>query len=279
MEGLDIVAFCAQPAAYRLVAHWAALNRHRLLLVVTEPAADGERYDAGSGGLAAALPPEQDVLATRRLRTTVAAVVSALKPDVIVSASFPRRIPAEVAAIPRYGAIDLQVSPLPHGRGPIPEGLGSGGVRSVAVTARRLAPGSEAGPILALRERRLPEVVASDQVRAAWRQVVAAALDEAVARAAAGDPGERWSDGWVATTAPTADGVRWLPRAEPERTIRRPAANDEAALGARARIGGEDDGVLDVRTRGGAAPDVPLEQASTVAVAVPDGEAVLAVAP
>lgn len=223
MEGLDIVAFCAQPAAYRMVAHWAVLNRHRLLLVVAPPAADGERHGAGAAGLAGMLPPDQDVLVTRRLRTAAAPVIAALEPDVIVSAAYPQRIPIEVAGIPRFGAIDIQPTSPSQGRGANPERPVHEGARSVAAAAHRILPGA-AGPILALRERQLPQAVAPEDVRAAWSQVVTAALDEGVARAAAGDPGE-YLDDWRGAGAAPLTGAEWWPTwDEPTPAIQRRTA-------------------------------------------------------
>ncbi len=222
MEGLDIVAFCALPSAYRAVAHWATLNRHRLLLVVAPPAADGER--AGPGGdLAALLPPEQDVLVTRRLRTTAAPVIAALKPDVIVAASFPHRIPAEVSRIPRFGAVNLHPLP-PCGHESNPDRSIDGGPL-VAATVRLISPEHDAGPILALRERRIPETGSPAFARAAWAQVMTAALDDAVTRAAAGDPGEPPTGAWA---APLTDIEHWLSWPEPAARPRAAAADEIA---------------------------------------------------
>lgn len=224
MEGLDIVAFCALPVAYRLVAHWAVLNRHRLLLMVAPPAADGERYGADATGLAAALPPDQDVLVTRRLRTSAAPIIAALAPDIIVSASFPQRIPSEIARIARFGAIDLHPTALPRGCASTSQRPVGEDDQCVAATVRRIVPEVDAGPVLAVRERRLPAAVAAEHVRAAFGQVVTAVLDEGVARAVAGDPRKPHGEARSAPAVPGVDAAWWSSWEESTWAIQRQAA-------------------------------------------------------
>jgi methionyl-tRNA formyltransferase len=117
-DGLRIVTFNVLTIANALVTNWAERHGHRIILVVTSPAGSEARYGASYLRLVESLPPTQDVLITTRMRRTVAPVLAALEPDLIISATFPHRIPSEVTAIPRYGALNLHPAPLPRGRGP-----------------------------------------------------------------------------------------------------------------------------------------------------------------
>jgi methionyl-tRNA formyltransferase len=277
--GLDIVAFNAHPVAYGFLADWAAARGHRLRLVVTVPAEDTLRYGTGPGGLVAALPPGQDVLVTRRLKATAAPTIAALAPDLIISATFPRRIPPEVTAIPRFGAVNLHPAPLPRGRGPNPIRLLYEGDLTAAASLHRIAPDFDAGPVLAQHARRLPDAVTPEDVRAAWSDLLLAALDEGVARAVAGDPGEPQDETRATYAAPFTEAERLLSWHEPALTIqRRAAALNALAPSARARLGDDEVAVpvLAVRARPGVGPDVApgtvLERgAGVVAVRVADG--------
>jgi methionyl-tRNA formyltransferase len=92
--GLRIVSFNILPRAYAMVANWAAGRGHEIVLVVTSPRSQEARYGVNNVTLPEAVPPTQDVLITSRLRRTAAPVIRALAPDLIISATFPHRIPA-----------------------------------------------------------------------------------------------------------------------------------------------------------------------------------------
>ena len=72
-------------------------------------------------------------------------MIAALAPDLIVSATYPHRIPPEVTAIPRYGAVNLHPSPLPRGRGPNPQRLIYEGDPIIGGTLHRMSPSSTPG--------------------------------------------------------------------------------------------------------------------------------------
>ena len=108
-------------------------------LVVTVP--DGGRYGA-SQPMVTQLPDDTNVLITRKLRTVAASVIDALRPDVIISAAFPRLIPAEILEIPKFGAINCHPSPLPAGRGPTPQRLIYEGDERVAASVHQRGHGA-----------------------------------------------------------------------------------------------------------------------------------------
>jgi methionyl-tRNA formyltransferase len=239
-ESLRIVSFNVFPAAYELVAVWAAAAGHRIVLVVTSPSPRGERYGAGHRELITMLPPEQDVLVTTRVRRTAAPVIAALAPDLIISASFPHRIPAEVTAIPRLGAVNLHPAPLPRGRGPNPIRLVYEGDMTVAGTLHRIAPEFDAGAILSSHQRRLPDDVTGDAILEAWQELLREALDEGVDRALRGEPGAPQDEAMASYAAPFTEEERWICWDEPAQTIQRKVAALSAMRPvARAHVGGE----------------------------------------
>ena len=203
-HGLRIVAFCVLPQAYGLLTSWAAERGHTIVLLVTSPAGSAERYGSGFGTLVQSVPATQDVLVTTRMKRTAAPVVAALAPDLILSATFPHRIPPEVTAIPRFGALNLHPAPLPRGRGPNPMRLIYEGDLTVAGAVHRIEPDFDAGPVLGMQKRRLPAAVTPGMIFAAWGELLLAALDEAVPRAVAGDPGEVQDEALSLTPSPLA---------------------------------------------------------------------------
>jgi len=258
---LRIVAFVAFLPAYRLVAAWAARHGHRIVLVVTVPASGPNRYGEENPALIESLPPEQDVLITGRLKTTAAAAIAKHAPDLIVSATFPRRIPEEVTAIPRLGAVNLHPAPLPRGRGPNPQRLIYDGDLTAGATLHRIAPGFDTGAILSRHERTLPAAVIPEIIFGAWVDLLTAALEEGTARAIAGDPGAP-QDESQATAAtfftPAEEVLSWD---EPARVIqRRAAALNLMAPAARAEIDGHCVLIHDVR----ALPDAPAARPGTI---------------
>src|SRR6266542_1748044 len=97
--GLRVVAYCVLPPAYGLVREWAERHGHRLLLLVTTPGPPARRSSTYRDIVGMA-PPEQDVLITTRPKRT-SALVAALRPDIVLSFTFPYRLPPEVLELPR----------------------------------------------------------------------------------------------------------------------------------------------------------------------------------
>ncbi len=258
---LRIVAFVAFPPAYRLVAAWATRHGHRIVLVVTPPASGPNRYGEENPALIRSLPPEQDVLITGRLKTTAAAAIARLAPDLIVSATFPRRIPKEVTAIPRLGAVNLHPAPLPRGRGPNPQRLIYDGDLTAGATLHRIAPGFDTGAILSRHERLLPVAVTPEIIFGAWVDLLSAALDEGTARAIVGEPGDPQDESQASAATfftPDEEILTWT---EPSLTIqRRAAALNLMAPTARAAIDGHYVRVRNVL----ALPDAPSAEPGTV---------------
>ena len=104
---LRIVACNALVLAYEIVAEWAERHGHEIVLVVTSPAATAERYGASYLNLVDVAAPKQPMLITSKLRAA-APLIAAAQPDLLISATFPHKLPARVLAIPRLGICGTQ---------------------------------------------------------------------------------------------------------------------------------------------------------------------------
>jgi len=218
---LRIVGLNAFLPGFRLVHEFAERNGHEVVLVVTLP--ETSRYGA-SDPMVAGLPESTNVLITRKLRTVAAPVIAALRPDVIISAAFPRLIPGEILDLPKYGAVNCHPSPLPAGRGPTPQRLIYEGDERVGATVHRTASEFDTGAILAQRITPLPDDLNGTGLMQSWGTLLRECLAEAVPRLVAGDPGEP-QDPALASEAPFfTDAERLLDLTEPSRVIRRKCA-------------------------------------------------------
>ncbi|MEV8376666.1 formyltransferase family protein [Kribbella sp. NPDC056861] len=198
---MRIVTMNAFWPGYANIAGWAEEQGHEIVLVVTPPAGASDRYDPAAKPFLLELPRTADVLVTGKLRTVAAAAIAALEPDLVISAAFPRLIPAEILKIPTYGAVNLHPSPLPAGRGPNPVRLVYEGATTVGATLHRTEAEFDTGAILSQRERPLPEELTGPAIFQAWREMLREVLEEGAARAFAGEPGSP-QDPALASEAP-----------------------------------------------------------------------------
>ena len=239
--------------AYETVTAWATSRGHKIVLLVTLPGGGEGRYGENPG-LASLVPPDQDVLVSRRMKTTVPAVVRSMEPDLIVSATFAKRIPPAVTEIPRYGALNYHPAPLPRGRGPNPQRLIYEGDQTTTVTLHRIAPEFDAGAILSQPSRPLPDAITPEIVLGYWITMLEEAFDEGVARAVAGDFGTPQDESRATYAAPFTPEEKILNWDEPALTIqRRATALNLVGPQALAEIDGQLVTVQDVH----AVPDAP----------------------
>jgi methionyl-tRNA formyltransferase len=219
---LRIVVLTSFLGGYQVVADWAARHGHEIVLVVSPPVEAGQRYDGNP--LVLSLPSTANILITGKLRTVAASVIATAEPDLVISAAFPRLIPAEILDIPKYGAINCHPSALPIGRGPNPARLIYEGDDQVAVTVHRTAAEFDTGAILAQRTRPLPDDLNGPIVFKAWQVMLGECLDFAVPRAVAGEPG-LWQNPDEATEAPFFTPEELLiDLTEPAQVVRRKVA-------------------------------------------------------
>jgi methionyl-tRNA formyltransferase len=221
-KGLRIVAFHNLPPIYQMVARWAEGAGHTIALVVTTPG-PSTRRTTGYKEIAASAPPKHDVLVTTRLRKVALPLIAALEPDLILSATFPYRLPPELLRIPRLGAINVHPTPLPAYRGPNPLRVFYDGA-TIGVTAHRMDDEFDTGPILSQHTAPFPEDATQEQLRNIWVPLIMATLAEGVARMIAGDPG-RPQDHTLSSYAPEfTEEDYWLDWDLPMRVVQRRAS-------------------------------------------------------
>ncbi len=221
--GLRVITFNVLPVAYDLVARWAARHGHRIVLIVTTPGPPARR-STSYRGIVAQAPPETDILVTTRPRRVALPLIRALEPDLIISGSFPYRIPQEIVATARYGAMNSHPAPLPYYRGPNAVRLVYEGFPTMGATLHRIVEEFDAGPILSQPTTPLPEWVTPESVMEMWGSLIAQAIEEGTMRAIAGDPGTPQDESLATYAAPFTEEEHWLDWAEPAQTLQRRVA-------------------------------------------------------
>lgn len=235
---LRIVTMNSFLPGYRLIAEWAQRHSHEIVLVVTPPVGANQRYDENANPFVLDLPKESSVLVTGKLRSTAAPVIAALAPDLIISAAFPRLIPAEILGLARFGALNLHPSALPAGRGPNPARLIYEGATTVGATLHRTEEDFDTGAILSRRERPLPDDLSGPAILAAWSELLREVLEEGAARAIAGDPGLAQDRSQSSEAPRFTEAEQLLDLTEPAAILRRrTAALNVTGPSARVRIG------------------------------------------
>lgn len=240
VTGLRVVTFNILPLAYGLVSRWAEENGHIVVLVVTTPGPSTRRTPTYRGVIEMA-KPGVDVLATTRLRRVALPLIRALAPDLIVSFTFPYRIPPELTAIPRYGAVNLHPALLPSYRGPNVARPIYEGASEIGATLHWTEEEYDNGRILSQQSAPLPEEVTGEVISALWGPLMARTLAEGAARAVAGDPGTPQDNARATYAAPFTEEERWLDWTDAKYTLQRKAValNLLGPPGATARIAGE----------------------------------------
>ncbi len=239
-ENLRVVAFNVLPQAYQMVSQWAARAHHKIVLVVTTPGPSTRRTPSYRGVIASA-PVEQDVLVTTRLRRMAAPLIRELAPDLIVSFTFPYRIPPEITRIPRYGAVNLHPSPLPHYRGPNPIRMVYDGFPMLGATLHRTEEDFDTGVIYSQHTAPLPQPTTVEAIWAIYPPLMMRALAEGIERAVAGEAGTAQDHSQASYAAPFTEAEHWLNWAEPTAALQRKvvALNIFAPGEAKAMIDGQ----------------------------------------
>jgi methionyl-tRNA formyltransferase len=219
-EPWRIVVFTNIPQGrvYTQVAEVVHPLGHRVVGVVTSPGPKRRRSPTYLE-VVAAVPPGVDVLVSNH-PSRWAAMLAPLRPDLIVSGGFPWRIPADVLALPRLGAINFHDAPLPRHRGPNATGWAFRlGDAETALTVHRITPAFDAGPILA--QARIP-IGDEDDWSTIQLQLFAHAPDllrRALERIARGDPGEPQDETLATEAGLFEDAWRVIDWTQPARTV------------------------------------------------------------
>lgn len=253
---LRIVTCNAMVMAYEIVAEWAARHGHEIVLLVTSPAATAKRYGTSYVKLVELAAPWHPVLVTSKLRAG-APLIAAARPDLLISATFPHKLPARVTSIPRLGAFNLHPTPLPQGRGPNPQRLVYEGADTVGATLHQTTAEFDAGAIFSRQEAPLPEDLTGQAIFGVWRTLASAALEEGIARALAGEAGEPQDEVLASYGAPFTADERWLKWDRPLSLLRKQVA--VLAPNAFAWLEGEPVAILSLAVEAMDLPDVPTE--------------------
>jgi methionyl-tRNA formyltransferase len=206
--GLRIVAYTVRPQAHQVITDWCDRGGHKLLLLITTPGPKSRPSPTYREVLNAA-PRTQEVLITTRMQRPVS-LIRDLQPDLVISFTFPYRVPPEVVAIPKYGAVNLHPAPLPLYRGPNPLRSIYDGHPELGSTLHWIAPEYDTGNILARVCRPLPEDRSLQSVFGTWAGTMQSALEQGVARALAGDPGTPQDESLASYGSIFTTGERWL---------------------------------------------------------------------
>jgi methionyl-tRNA formyltransferase len=235
---LRVVTFNVYPQAYAIVCQWAEQGGHRIELVVTTPGSKVRQTPSYQAVLSSAAPTK-DVLVTTRLRKVAQPLISALQPDLIISFSFPHRIPPEICAIPRYGAVNLHPTVLPAYRGPNPLRPIYEGYPLLGATLHWTTAAFDTGNILAQHTMPLPVNITPEAVSALWPPLRLGALTEGIARAVAGDAGTVQDHRQATYAGFFTEEESWLTPADTQQVMQRKCTALSFALstGAKLRLG------------------------------------------
>lgn len=124
------------------------------LLVVLNPSDEGVDSEAGVSLKAAVLAAGVPWIQPRHVKLPDAQEhIREFSPDLILSCSYEKIVPAEVIAIPKDGALNIHYAALPLNRGcfPVVWTIASGS-DELAVTLHEMTPGIDDGPILSQRK-------------------------------------------------------------------------------------------------------------------------------
>jgi methionyl-tRNA formyltransferase len=274
-ESWRIVVFTNIPGGviYSLVDEIVRPLGHRVVGVVTSPGPKRRRSPTYLE-VVAAVSPGVDVIVSNHPERW-AAMLAPLKPDLIISGGFPWRIPADVLALPRLGAINFHDAPLPRHRGPNATGWAFRlGDAETAMTIHRLTPEFDAGPILA--QARIPITDDDDMTTLVshFDDHIPTLLHQALDRVARGEDGDPQDESQATEAGLFEDGWRIIDWSQPARTIHNQVRSwvglRDIPLGALAEVDGE---TLQI-TRTRLIPDSPTarEPAPPGTVVHRDGE-------
>jgi len=235
---LRIVTFNFVPFAYDLVTNWIQQNNHKHVLAVTTPGPT-TRPTPSYQGIVTNAPRNVDILVTTRLRTVATPLIRALKPDLIISFTFPYRITPELCSIPRFGAVNLHPTVLPAYRGPNVMRPFYEGAPVYGATLHWIAEEYDTGNILSQKSASMPDELVIGDLFPGWMRLMAEALAEGIDRALAGDPGSPQDDALTSYAAPFSEEEKWIGLTEPRQVLQRRVAalNIQDSSTAKVKIG------------------------------------------
>jgi methionyl-tRNA formyltransferase len=243
-ESWRIVVFTNMPGGmiYSLVNEVVRPLGHRVVGVVTSPGPKRRRSPTYLE-VVAAVPPSVDVLVSNH-PARWAAMLAPLHPDLIISGGFPWRIPADVLALPRLGAINFHDALLPRHRGPNATGWAFRmDDTETGLTIHRITAEFDTGPVLA--QVRVP-ITDDDNLSTLIAKIVERApglLRQALQRVARGEEGEPQDESQATEAGLFEEAWRIIDWSQPARTIHNQVRSwvglRDIPLGALGEIDGE----------------------------------------
>jgi len=193
---------------------------HEPVALLTTVDRDG-RYDSSMRMDLAQVAPELEILVPAR-RSSIAALLRSVEPDLVVCMGFPWKVPADALAVPRLGWVNGHPSLLPRHRGPTPVAWAiRNGDDEIGITFHRMDAELDTGPILAQRAYPLGDPEHPDTFYPRFGQTVGETLVEALTRLASGDEGDvQQEGGGEYETFFTADDA-WLDLSRPAAEVHR----------------------------------------------------------
>lgn len=186
---LRIVTFNNLPVAFQAVHRWAAQVGHKIILTVTSPGPKTRRSTGYQEIAKMAGEQNIELLTTTRIKSIATPILSALKPDLILSFSFPWLLPPELLATARLGAINLHPAVLPAYRGPNAIRQFYDAAPRIGATMHWIDNSFDTGPILSQHSAPLPRPCTRETVMNTWAGCIMAAMVEGAQKAIMGDPG------------------------------------------------------------------------------------------
>jgi methionyl-tRNA formyltransferase len=191
---------------------------HSVVGVVTTPGPK-RRRSRGYLGVVAAVRPSVDVIVSNHPRR-LAAMLAPLQPDLIISGSFPWRLPADVLALPRLGAINMHPSLLPRYRGPNPFRWAlRNGDAEIGFTVHWTAADFDTGPILAQDRIAISDDDEGSAILGRLSALFPGVVQQALERIARGEPGEQQDETQASYAGEFDDAWRVIDWRQPARTI------------------------------------------------------------
>jgi methionyl-tRNA formyltransferase len=219
-ESWRIVVFTNMPGGfvYSLVDQVARSLGHRVVGVVTTPGPKRRRSPTYLE-VVAAVSPGIDVIVSNHPERW-AAMLAPLQPDLIVSGGFPWRIPADVLALPRLGAINFHDALLPRHRGPNATGWAFRlDDRETGLTIHRMTPEFDAGTILAQARVPITDDDTWATILSQFVELMPDLLPLALERIARGEPGEPQDERLATEAGLFEEAWRSIDWGQPARTV------------------------------------------------------------
>jgi methionyl-tRNA formyltransferase len=219
-ESWRVVVITMLPGGVVYTMVEAVLRRlgHRIVGVLTSPGPT-RRRNTSYLEVVAAVPPQVDVIVSNH-PARWAAMLAPLRPDLIICGGMPWRLPADLLALPRLGAINMHPARLPRHRGP---GAVEWAIRSgdpeLGFTIHWMTPDFDTGRVLVQTAIPIDDDDDVHDLLARLLPIVPEALDQALARVARGDPGELQDEAQATYAGLFEEAWRTIDWTQPSRSI------------------------------------------------------------